>query len=249
MTEKPEVQKHIRCVPGDVARYVLLPGDPARAERIAEQFDDARLVAQNREYTIYTGTTGGVGVSVCSTGIGGPSSAIAMEELINVGAEVFIRVGSSGGRQPHIPIGSPVIVTAAYRGEGTSAAYLPPEFPAVADLDVSNALIQAAKESGEDCYWGVGYSRDAFYVRDPELNERLKNAGIVAAEMEASLMFIVGAVRGVKVGCVVATDSNIWLPEQPTLAEKEALYFEGEHKVIAIALRAVQLLDAAKEDA
>ncbi len=244
MSEKPEVQKHIRCVPGDVARYVLLPGDPARAGRIAEQMEGARLVAQNREYTIYTGESAGVGVSVCSTGIGGPSSAIAIEELANIGAEVFIRVGSSGGRQPDIPIGMPVVVTAAFRGEGTSNAYLPPEFPAVADLEVTNALIQAAQDSGENCRWGIGFSRDAFYRRDADLNEQLKDAGIVAAEMEASTMFIVGTCRHVQVGCVVATDSNIWLPEQPTLAEKEALYFEGERKVIRIALRAVQILEA-----
>jgi uridine phosphorylase len=244
VSDQPEVQKHIRCVPGDVARYVLLPGDPARAGRIAEHMENARLVAQNREYTIYTGTTGGGGVSVCSTGIGGPSSAIALEELTNIGAQVFIRVGSSGGRQPDIPIGTPVIVTAAFRGEGTSNAYLPPEFPAVADLDVSNALIQAARESGEDCRWGVGFSRDAFYRRDADLSEQLKEAGIVAAEMEASTLFIVGTCRHVQVGCIVATDSNIWLPEQPTLAEKEALYFQGERKVIDIALRAVQILDA-----
>ncbi|GAB4575661.1 MAG: uridine phosphorylase [Anaerolineae bacterium] len=242
-TAPPEPQKHIRCVPGDVARYVLLPGDPGRAERIAAAMDDARLIAQNREYVVYTGTTDGVPVSVCSTGIGGPSASIALEELANVGAEVFIRVGSAGGRQPDTPIGTPIIVTAAYRGEGTSKAYLPPEFPAVADLDVTNALVAAARELEGDAYRvGIAFTRDAYYVQDHELNALLTKTGVEAAEQEAAILFIVGSVRHVRVGGIVATDSNIWLPEQPTLAEKERLFAQGERRVISIALRAVQLL-------
>lgn len=237
-----EVQKHIRCVPGDVARYVLLPGDPQRAKRIAAQMEEARFVAENREYVVYTGTTGGVPVSVCSTGIGGPSASIALEELVNVGAGVFIRVGSAGGRQKTTPIGTPIVITAAYRGEGTSKAYLPAEFPAVADLAVTNALVTAAREQGEDHRVGIAFTRDAYYVQDQALNELLTRNGIEAAEQEASILFITGTHRGARVGAVVATDSNIWLPTQPTLAEKEALYALGEKKVISIALRAVQLL-------
>ena len=243
-----EIQKHIRCKPGDVARYVLLPGDPARARRIADEFDEPQLVAENREYVIYNGKTNGVDVTVCSTGIGGPSSAIALEELIRVGADTFIRVGSSGGRQPDIPIGTLVVVTAAYRGDGTSREYMPLAFPAVADLTVSNALLQAAKEYDYPHRYGIGTTRDAFYVRDQALNDQLREAGVVAAEMEAATLFVAGSVRGVRVGCIVATDSNIWLPEQPTLAEKEALYFEGEKKTIATALRAIQLLDEQRTD-
>lgn len=247
-TLKPQVQKHIRCVPGDVAPYVLLPGDPARAGRIAERMDDARLIAQNREYVVYTGTTAGVPVSVCSTGIGGPSASIALEELTNVGANTFIRVGSAGGRQKDTPIGTPVVMTAAYRGEGTSKAYLPAEFPAVADLDVTNALIAAARElEGENYRAGIAFTRDAYYVQDHALNELLTKTGVEAAEQEAAILFVVGSVRHVKVGGIVSTDSNIWLAEQPTLAEKETLYMQGEHRVIGIALRAVQLL-AAKGD-
>ena len=239
-----EIQKHIRCVPGDVARSVLLPGDPARARRIAAELEDARLIAENREYVVFTGATKGVAVSVCSTGIGGSSAAIALEELRNVGAEVFIRVGSAGGRRADIPIGSLVVVTAAYRGDGVSDEYLPLGFPAVADLDVNNALIQAAGELGYGAVTGIGTTRSAYYARDAALNERLRQAGVVAAEMEASTLFIVGTHRGAKVGCVVATDSNIYLEEQPTLAEKEALYMQGEKMTIRTALRAVQLLEA-----
>jgi uridine phosphorylase len=238
-----EVQKHIRCVPGDVARYVLLPGDPQRAKRIAARMDNARFVAENREFVVYTGTTAGVAVSVCSTGIGGPSASIALEELVNVGASVFIRVGSAGGRQKSTPIGTPIVITAAYRGEGTSKAYLPAEFPAVADLDVTNALVAAAREQGEDYRVGIAFTRDAYYVQDQALNELLTRNRVEAAEQEASILFITGTHRGVRVGAVVATDSNIWLPEQPTLAEKETLYALGEKKVISIALRAVQILD------
>lgn len=240
-----DVQKHIRCRPGDVARSVLLPGDPARARRIADQLDEARLIAENREYSLFTGVTNGVAVSVCSTGIGGASAAIALEELRNIGAEVFIRVGSAGGRRKDIPIGSLVVVTAAYRGDGVSDEYLPLGFPAVADLAVSNALIQAAKELAFSAWAGIGTTRSAFYARDPDLNERLRQVGVVAAEMEASTLFIVGAHRGAKVGCVVATDSNIYLEEQPPLPEKEALYMQGEAMTIRTALRAVQLLEAA----
>ncbi len=239
---QPEIQKHIRCKPGDVARYVLLPGDPGRVERIAAQMQDAKEFARNREYVVVNGKTNGVPVSVCSTGIGGPAASIAIEELVKVGARVFIRVGSAGGRQDDIPIGTPVIITAAHRGEGTSKVYLPAEFPAVGDLDVTNALVDAARETGEPYRVGIGFTRDAYYVQDKALNELLKSVGVVAAEQEASLLFIVGTVRGVRVGAIVSTDSNIWLPVQPTLAEKEQSFRFGEKKAIAIALRAVQLL-------
>ena len=244
-SQKVELQKHIRCLPGDVARSVLLPGDPARARRIADQFEEARLIAENREYVLFTGKTNGAAVSVCSTGIGGPSAAIALEELRNVGAEVFIRVGSAGGRRKDIPIGALVILTAAYRGDGVSDEYLPLGFPAVADLDVSHALMQAAKELGLRAWTGIGTTRSAFYARQPALNERLRQVGVVAAEMEAATLFIVGTHRGAKVGCALATDSNIFLDRQPTLAEKEALYMQGEQQTIRTALRAVQLLEAA----
>ncbi len=240
----PEVQKHIRCKPGDVARYVLLPGDPGRVERIAAQMQDAHEIARNREYVVVNGQTANVPVTVCSTGIGGPAASIAMEELIKVGARVFIRVGSAGGRQDDIPIGTPVVITAAHRGEGTSKVYLPAEFPAVADLDVTNALVDAARETGEAYRVGIGFTRDAYYVQDKVLNETLKQAGVVAAEQEAAVLYIIGSVRGVRVGSVVSTDSNIGLPVQPTLAEKETLFRIGERKAIALALRAVQLLAA-----
>lgn len=239
---KPTPLKHIRCVPGDIAPTVLLPGDPGRVKRIADQMDESHLVAENREYIVVTGVTKGVPVSVCSTGIGGPAASIALEELVKVGGKTFIRIGSAGGRQDRIPIGTPIIITAAHRGEGTSKAYLPAEFPAVADLDVTNALVKAARERGEPYEVGIGFTRDAFYVQDQALNQLLKDAGVVAAEQEAALLYVLGSLRHVKMGAIVSTDSNInWTP-QPTQAEKENLYQLGEKKVIAIALRAVQIL-------
>jgi len=239
---KPGIQKHIRAAPGDVAEWVLLPGDPGRAQRIADRFDERRLVAENREYVLFTGAYEGVPVSVCSTGIGGPSAAIALEELVRVGGRYFIRVGSCGGRQEQIPIGSLIVVTGAYRGEGTSLAYLPLGFPAVADLDITNGLIRAARALGYEPFVGLGYTRDAYYVQDLELNRLLKEAGVMAADNECATLFVVGCLRRVRVGAVLATDSNIWLSEQPPLEEKERLFREGEKRAIDVALEAVRML-------
>ena len=142
--DENEVLYHIQMKKGDVGRYVFLPGDPGRCEKIASYFDDPKLVAYNREYKTYTGTLLGEKVSVTSTGIGCPSTAIAVEELIMLGADTFIRVGTSGGMQPHQKPGDLAIVTAAIRDEGTTMHYMPPEFPAVANVDVVTALREAA---------------------------------------------------------------------------------------------------------
>ena len=237
------VQKHIRCREGDVADYVLIPGDPARAERIARRLDNARLVATNREYAVYTGSYEGVPVSVCSTGIGGPSTAIAMEELKRVGAKNFIRVGSCGARRDGINIGEPVIVNAAVRAGGTAKAYLPDIYPAVASLDVVNAMVSASKMLDIRAHVGVSLSRDAFYRQDQQLNDTLRDVRAVAvSEMECDTVFVVGAALNVRTGAVVGTDSNIYLAVQPTQAETEALYMKSEERTIAIALKAVALL-------
>lgn len=237
-----EIQKHIRCRAGDVGEYVFIPGDEARAEKIAKRLENATLVSKNRAYHVYTGTLNGVKVSVCSTGIGGPSASIAIEELVRVGAKTLIRVGSAGSRQPDMPIGSLVIATAAYRGEGTSYAYAPAPFPAVADLKVTLALMKAAKALRYDFYYGVVYTRDAYYVQDQNLNEFLKDCGVVAAEQECAITFILGSVKRVRTGAILATDSNIWLKPQPSLEEKERLFRVAEQKAIDVAIKAVELL-------
>ena len=240
-----QLQRHIRVAKGAMPRYCLIPGDPARAERIATRFARAEEVIRNREFVGFRGEVGGVPVGVCSTGIGGPSASIAIEELANIGVDTFIRVGSAGGRQPAIPVGSLVVVTAAHRGEGTSQAYLPPEFPAVADLDVTTALIAAARDVGQPPVVGICTTRDAFYRRDEQLAELLSTVGgVVAAEQEAAVVFIVAAVRRVRAGTVLAVDSNIFLPKKEP-EEVQRLFREAEARAIDVALRAVERLAAA----
>ena len=143
-SEDPNKQYHIQVGKGDVGRYVILPGDPKRCAKIARYFDGAQLMADSREYVTYTGYLDGVKVSVTSTGIGGPSASIAMEELVNCGADTFIRVGTCGGMQIPVKSGDVVIATGAIRMEGTSREYAPIEFPAVSDLGVANALVASA---------------------------------------------------------------------------------------------------------
>ena len=142
------LQYHINLRKGDVGRYVILPGDPKRCQKIASYFEDAKLMADNREFVTYTGYLDGEKGSVTSTGIGGPSASIAMEELVNCGADTFLRVGTCGGMDMNVKGGDIVIATGAIRMEGTSKEYAPIEFPAVANLDVVNAMVAAAKDLG-----------------------------------------------------------------------------------------------------
>ena len=154
-SENPDKQYHIQVGKGDVGRYVILPGDPKRCAKIAKYFDDAKLVADSREYVTYTGYLDGVMVSVTSTGIGGPSTAIAMEELVMSGADTFIRIGTCGGMQTEVKSGDVVIASGAVRMEGTSREYAPLEFPAVADIRITNALMDTARELAADYHVGV----------------------------------------------------------------------------------------------
>ena len=154
---------HIGVAPGEVGRYVILPGDPGRCEKIAAYFEHPKKVAQNREYVTYTGKLEGELVSVMSTGIGGPSASIAMEELVHCGADTFVRVGTSGGMQPEILGGDVVIATGAIRFEGTSREYAPLEYPAVADYSVTAALKESAEKLGLRHHLGVVQCKDNFY--------------------------------------------------------------------------------------
>ena len=161
--KKEEVQFHIRCKAGDVGRYCILPGDPGRCAAIAARFEKAEQVSQNREFTVYTGVLAGERVSVCSTGIGGPSAAIAMEELIAIGAHTFIRVGTCGGMALPVRAGDVIIATGAIRMEGTSREYAPIEFPAVPDFATTCALVDAARALGKPFHTGVVQCKDSFY--------------------------------------------------------------------------------------
>ncbi len=218
-SEDPNRQYHIQTAPGEVGEYVILPGDPKRCEKIARYFDDPVLIADSREFVTYTGTLDGVKVSVTSTGIGGPSASIAMEELVKCGARTFVRIGTCGGMQTDVKSGDIVIATGAIRMEGTTKEYAPIEFPAVPDLTVTNALVSAAKKSGHAWHAGVVQCKDAFYGQhNPELmpaSYELENKwqawlrmGALASEMESAALFIVGAFLRVRVGSLFLVMAN-----------------------------------------
>ncbi|MCD8249059.1 MAG: uridine phosphorylase [Lachnospiraceae bacterium] len=218
-SEDPTKQYHIQVAKGEAGRYVILPGDPKRCAKIAQYFDEPQLIADNREYITYTGKLDGVKVSVTSTGIGGPSAAIALEELVNCGADTFLRVGTCGGMQPEVQSGDLVIAQAAIRMEGTSREYAPIEFPAVADLDVTNALCRAAKKLEAQVHVGVVQCKDSFYGQHaPEtkpvsyelLNkwEAWKRLGCLASEMESAALFVAASALRVRIGSVFLVMAN-----------------------------------------
>ena len=181
-------QYHIQVANGEVGRYVILPGDPKRCKKIAQYFEDPVMIADNREFITYTGTLDGVKVSVTSTGIGGPSAAIAMEELARCGADTFVRIGTCGGIQPEVKSGDIVVATGAVRMEGTSKEYAPIEYPAVADLMVVNALVSAAKE--KDCEFYTG-----FLVMANQEREKLGLENPVVHDTDMAVQVAVEAIR------------------------------------------------------
>ena len=214
------IQYHLQIKMGDVGRYVILPGDPKRCEKIAAFFDSPKLVADSREFVTYTGYLDGERVSVTSTGIGGPSASIAMEELVKAGADTFVRVGTCGGMDIDVKSGDLVIATGAIRNEGTSREYAPIEFPAVADIDVVNALIAAAKESGHDWHKGIVQCKDSFYGQhEPEImpvSYELENKwqawlrlGCKASEMESAALFVVADYLKVRCGSVFQENRSL----------------------------------------
>lgn len=248
-SENPGKQYHIQAGEGDVGRYVLLPGDPKRCAKIAAYFDDASLVADSREYVTYTGYLDGVKVSVTSTGIGGPSASIAMEELVKAGADTFIRVGTCGGMQLDVESGDLVIASGAVRMEGTSREYAPIEFPAVADIGITNALMKASKELGNRYHVGVVQCKDSFYGQHaPEtkpvsyelLNkwEAWKRLGCLASEMESAALFIVASTLGVRVGSVFLVVAN----QERALQGLENPVVHDTDKAIRTAIEALRKL-------
>ena len=205
------LQYHIHCRKGDVGRYVLLPGSPERAATISKYFDRAEKIAQHREYSVYSGYVGGVKVSVCSTGIGGPSTAIAVEELAKIGADTFIRVGSSGIMQSHMKKGDLIVGTSAIRDEGTSQQYMPLSFPATANYQVVNGLIKACMNLRVNYHVGIVHSKDSFYGEVEPERSPLQDAiqkrwqawvagGALCSEMESATLFVVASVLGKRAG-------------------------------------------------
>lgn len=247
-------QFHLMITSEDVGRYVILPGDPGRVSKIAAHFEDAHHVAQNREYNIYTGTLCGEKVSAVSTGIGGPSAAIALEELVRCGAHTFIRVGTSGGIDTKVCGGDLILASAAIRGDGTSKEYLPPDYPAVANFEVLSALRNAAERlcdgtAGNSYHIGVVQSKDSFYGEtNPEtmpIREYLQTrweayvrCGALASEMECATLFSVGTARHVRVGGVITA---IWNVER-TKAGLDDKVSTSSEKAIVCAVEAVKEL-------
>jgi uridine phosphorylase len=236
-----------------VGRYVLLPGDPGRVERIASRFDSPRFVAQNREYVTWSGTLDGVPVACTSTGIGCPSTAIAVEELVGAGADTFIRVGTSGAMQRHLRTGDVGVITGAIRDEGTSRQYLPLEFPAVADVDVTVALRQGSRDAGIPFHLGVAQSKDSFYGQhEPERMpiaaalarrwEAWMAGGAICSEMEAATLFIVASTLRVRAGGVMLIFQN--LDHQPPTEEDRAN--ADVERVIDVAIAGLRRLIAAE---
>ena len=204
-------QFHIACAQGDIGRYCILPGDPGRVPAIAALFDDAKQIAYNREFNVWTGTLLGEKVTACSTGIGGPSASIAMEELHKCGADTFIRTGTCGGIDLNVQSGDVVVATGAIRYEHTSREYAPIEFPAVADFQVTNALVEATKKLGFPLHTGIVQCKDSFYGQhDPAASpvyyelqqkwESWKRLGVKASEMESAALFVVAAALGCRCG-------------------------------------------------
>jgi len=242
------LQPHIRCRKGDIAKIVLLPGELERVERIAAHFDrgSVRKISSHREFRTWTGKVNGEEVSVTSTGVGCPSAAIAVEELINVGAEVLIRVGSTGAIQEYINLGDVIIVDSAVRSDGTTLEYMPEIYPAVADFRVVEALVKAAEELGVRYHVGTVRTNDAFYAgqRVEEIVERYREANVLSFEMECSSIFTVARLRSKRAGAVLGVVGN--------LATEEHSYRGGEEtrrkadlakeNAIRVAVKAVKYL-------
>lgn len=213
------IQYHLRTKMGDVGKYVILPGDPKRVPLIAQFLDDAHEVADSREFLTYTGSLDGVPVSVTSTGIGGPSASIAMEELVKCGSDTFLRMGTCGGIALPVMGGDAVIATGAIRMEGTSREYAPIEFPAVADYDVVTALKRTAEKMDIRHHLGIVQCKDSFYGQhDPSIMpvsyelenkwEAWKRLGVLASEMESAALFTVASFLHVRCGSVFFVVGN-----------------------------------------
>ncbi len=248
-TEGAGVPYHIQTRPEDVGEYVLLPGDPKRCKLIAQFLDDAKLVADSREFVTYTGYLNGVKVSVTSTGIGGASASIAMEELYQCGARTFIRVGTCGGMQLDVKGGDMVIASGAIRMEGTTKEYAPIEFPAVADVEVVNALKQAADKLQATSHIGVVQCKDSFYGQhEPgkkpvgyELQNKWKawiECGALASEMESAALFVVGSCLRVRVGTILLVIAN----QEREAAGLENLQVHETRSVVDISVEAMRIL-------
>lgn len=226
---------HIKCDPADISRYCFTPGDPVRAKLIAGYFDDAKFVTDSRGYLVYSGKYRDVFMTVCSTNMGGPTVAIALEELAHMGADTFIRVGSCGAVQPKMGPGDVVISTGAVRLGGTANSYLPLYYPAVPTFEVVRALVDTSNEMKIPFHLGIGAAGDAFYA-PKEGRADMAKAGVMSLEMESDTLYIVGQFRGWRTGSIFAADGT---PTEVKPTWGEEAFKRGEKNVIEIALNAM----------
>ncbi|HBW46628.1 TPA: uridine phosphorylase [bacterium] len=240
-----ELQYHIHLKPGDVGRYVLMPGDPGRVPKIAEFFDDAKEIAFNREYRTFTGTVDGIKISCTSTGIGCPSTAIAVEELIKLGADTFIRIGTAGSLQKEVGLGDICITTGSVREEGTTRQYVPLSYPAIANLDVTLALRESAKKLGLKHHCGISHCKDAFFIEgdcglplEDENKSKWKawyRSNVLSTSMESAALFVVSSIKRVRAGEVLAI-IGLTYDDAPIIAKV------GIDEAIKCAIEAVKIL-------
>jgi uridine phosphorylase len=247
---------HVGLGPGDVGKYVLVPGDPGRTPMIAKFLDNAKEIAFSREYRTFTGSIDGVPVSAISSGMGGPSVAIAVEELGELGVHTFLRVGTCGASQPEIKMGDLVIAIGSVRSEGTPNGYVPLEYPAVASLDVVNALVEAAKAEGVRHHIGIIRSVDALYSdlvpdrmpRPARIREELElwsRAGVLSNDMESSTLFVVSRLRKLRAGTINLCVDELGAGE---IHHLDPSYMDRMLKVAVDALRRLIKKDALAAD-
>jgi len=239
-------QYHIHLSPGDVGKYVLLPGDPKRSDIVAGYLDDAKFVAENREHRTFTGTYKGVKISSTSTGMGCPSAAIAAEELINIGAKCLIRIGSTAALQPEIEIGDLIISTGSMKNEGTSKFYVPDCFPAIPDFDLTRIMIDTAKEMqaelGYGLHYGINATDDAFYGETPEWIAEISKLGCLNVEMESSAIYTVCHRRKCRGAMISAVSGNLVNADVVYEKKNERLY-QGWEDEIRVVLEAIYRFD------
>ena len=233
-----EKQHHIQLVPGDIGETVFLPGDVSRAKVIADHFDSAELVASNRQYNTFTGMYKGVKVSVTSTGVGGAAAAIAIEELIKVGAKNLIRIGTGGMMQTWLPRPGILVITGAVRGDGTTREYFPPEFPAVADFYVVENMLASAKELGVEVHAGYEWSHDAFYAGSVfskldilEIEKPWIDSGVLIASQEASTVFTITTARKVRGGVILCSAGCHQYPDKMATPEEMVTAISNATKI------------------
>ena len=235
--KRTQMEFHIKSEPDQIARYVFCPGDQHRAKRIAEEFDDAVLVSSERGIMVYSGTYKGIPMTSCGTGMGGPVVAICIEELANLGADTFIRVGSCGVFQDHQEPGDIIIASGTIRAGGTALSYLPLAFPAVPTFEILCAIVKTAEDLDIPFEVGVGIATDAFYSPcDLISREVLIRAGVISVEMESDTLFIVGQYRGLRTGALYTSDGTSQAIKPEWGMDR---YYQGEEQMIKIALEAM----------